>query len=138
MSRHLSMLVWLRITRLRRKHERAAAEILRSWDLSTAQLDTLTRLNTTEGITQGELAERLLVTQGNMTQLLDKLETRGLITRVPDGRTNALFLTEQGRSLLAEVIPAHEQWHSHHTSGLTNEEQRQLLRLLRKLERTMH
>lgn len=138
MKRNLSLLVWRRITRIRRKHERAAGEYLRSWDLSTAQLDILTHLDTTKGITQHEVAEQLLVTKGNITQLLDKLEKRNLLARRPEGRTNALFLTDQGRQILEEVLPAHEQWHSEHTSGLTHEEQIHLLHLLRKLEHTMH
>lgn len=137
MSRTISIFLWIRIARIRRKYERAATEQLRECGLSLAQFDLLTTLSTCEGTTQQALAKQLLVTQGNITQLLDKLEQRGLLTRQQEGRTNCLQITEQGRQLLATVLPAHTTWNAQQFSGLSIEEQRQLLRLLQKLERTM-
>lgn len=137
MRQSISILVWMRIARIRRKYERASAEQLSAWDLSLAQFDLLTALQVSEGITQQELAKHLLVTQGNITQLLDKLEQRGLLVRHQEGRTKCLRLTEQGKQLLAVVVPAHIAWNADQFAGLSPAEQEQLLGLLRKLDHTL-
>jgi DNA-binding MarR family transcriptional regulator len=134
-TRRPAVIAWLHLLRIVRRTERAAAEELRRWDLSYAQFDVIAQLGAAEGITQQELARNLLVTQGNITQLLDKLEARGLVRRCPVGRTNQLVLTDAGRELWAAVVPAHEDWQAARFAGLTREEQRELMLLLGKLER---
>jgi DNA-binding MarR family transcriptional regulator len=86
-------------------------------------------------MTQHELAARLLVTQGNITQLLDRLERRGLLRRCPEGRIKRLALTDQGRRLSAEVVPAQERFQALQFAALSPEEQQRLLALLRTLQR---
>lgn len=137
MTRSISVFVWIRLSRIRRKYERAATEQLRFWNLNLAQFDLLTTLGVSEGITQFDLAKQLLVTQGNITQLLDKLEQCGLLTRHQEGRTKCLMLTEQGRQLLNTVVPAHAAWNAKQFAGLSAVEQKQLLGLLRKLDHSM-
>ncbi len=137
MAHSLSVFIWIRLARIRRKYERAATERLRAWNLSLAQFDALTTLRVSEGMTQLDLAKQLLVTQGNITQLLEKLEQRGLLTRNQEGRTKCLMLTEQGRQLLNELIPTHVSWNEEQFAGLSVVEQKQLLGLLQKLARTM-
>ncbi len=137
MAYSISVFLWIRLARIRRKYERAATERLRSWNLSLAQFDLLTALSISEGTTQFDLAKQLLVTQGNITQLLEKLEQRGLLTRQQEGRTKCLLLTEQGRQLLAELVPTHVAWNAEQFAGLSAIEQKQLLGLLQKLDRTM-
>lgn len=137
MVHSLSVFLWIRLARVRRKYERAAMEELRCWNLSLAQFDVLMTLSVSEGMTQFDLAKRLLVTQGNITQLLDKLEQRGLLTRQQEGRTKCLLLTDQGRQLLTTVLPAHTLWNAEQFAGLSTVEQQQLLMLLRKLDHIM-
>ena len=60
-----------------------------------------------------------------------------MIQRRPEGRTNRLFLTEEGRRVFAEVVPAHENLIDEHLSALSREEQTQLFELLRKLDRAL-
>lgn len=137
MAYSISVFLWIRLARIRRKYERAATERLRSWNLSLAQFDLLTALRVSEGTTQFDLAKQLLVTQGNITQLLEKLEQRGLLTRQQEGRTKCLLLTEQGRQLLSELVPTHVAWNAEQFAGLSTIEQKQLLGLLQKLDHTM-
>jgi DNA-binding MarR family transcriptional regulator len=137
MAYSISVFIWIRLARVRRKYERAATEHLRSWNLNLAQFDLLTALRVSEGMTQLDLAKQLLVTQGNITQLLEKLEQRGLLTRHQEGRTKCLLLTEQGRQLLDTLVPTHVTWNAEQFSSLTAIEQKQLLTLLQKLDRTM-
>src|ERR1043165_7076086 len=106
--RSASLLAWLRLVRVFQKVDRASTESLRCRQLSPAQLDVLAKVSSSEGISQQELANALLVTKGNVCQLLDKMEANGLLERRPDGRINRLFLTDQGRQVHDEVVPTHD------------------------------
>jgi DNA-binding MarR family transcriptional regulator len=128
---------WLRLMRVFQKIDRASGEHLRAWDLSVAQFDVLAHVGASEGMTQQELADSLLVTKGNVCQLLDRMEGRGLILRRQEGRTNRLFLTEEGRRLFEEVVPAHEAMIAGRFSVLSEKEQAQLYELLRKFDRAL-
>ncbi len=119
------------------KVERALDEQMRPFGLSNAQFDVLAHVGAAEGITQRELADSLLVTKGNVAQLLDRMEGRGWILRRREGRTNRLFLTDEGRRLFAEVVPTHETLVDERLSALSREEQQRLHELLRKLDRAL-
>src|SRR5919199_136532 len=84
--RQPGLLAWLRLVRVFQKVDRAATDSLRCRQLSPAQLDVLAKVGSSEGISQQELADALLVTKGNVCQLLDKMEANGLLERRPDGR----------------------------------------------------
>lgn len=129
------VLAWLRLARIFQKIDRATAEHLRTWDISVAQFDVLAQVGAAEGLMQQELADHLLVTKGNISQLLERLERRGLIRRSPDGRAMRLALTEEGRRLVDEVVPRQEHLIAERLSVLCADDQVALLRLLRKLDR---
>ena len=131
------VLAWLRMWRVVQKVERAAAEHLRAYGLNYAQFDVLAHVGAAEGCKQKELGESLLVTKGNVSHLIDQMERRGLISRRQEGRTNRLYLTEEGRRLFEEVVPAHEDLVHQQMSALPEEEQAQLHELLRELDRSL-
>ncbi len=108
---------------------------MRRWGLSVAQFDALVQIGLAEGMTQQQLADSLLVTKGNICQLLGRMEQLGLLTREQDGRANRLYLSARGRELFDEVVPAQEELIARQLDPLDPEEQRQLIRLLRKLDR---
>lgn len=89
-----------------------------------------------EPIAPTTVRERLLITGGAVTQLLDALERRGLIRRVPnkgDRRSVLLEVTPEGRRLRQESEPELNRRDVEWMGGLTVEEQVQLLHLLAKL-----
>ncbi|HEY7782176.1 MAG TPA: MarR family transcriptional regulator [Ktedonobacterales bacterium] len=133
----LPVMTWLRLVRVFQKGEHAAVDHLRHRDLSLAQFDVLAQVGAAEGITQQELADHLLVTKGNVCQLLDRMERAGLVARRQEGRANRLYLTGTGKSLRADVLPAQEDVIARVFSPLSREEQIQLLALLSKLDRAM-
>lgn len=135
-ARRMGVALWARLARIYGRNIRLAEGRLRDEGLSVAQFDVLAHVGAHEGITQQELAQRLLVTQGAITQLLDRLERRGVIRRCPDGRINRLVLTEEGRRLRDSVVPRQEQFQAEQFAALTPDEQRQLLALLGKLQRS--
>jgi DNA-binding MarR family transcriptional regulator len=136
LRRH-SVLGWLRMWRVVQKVERAAGEHLRAHGLNRAQFDVLAHVGAAEGCKQKELGASLLVTKGNVSHLVDHMERRGLISRCQEGRTNRLYLTEEGRQLFEEVVPAHEDLVHQQMSALPEEEQEQLHELVRELDRSL-
>jgi DNA-binding MarR family transcriptional regulator len=135
--RAAGLLAWMRLARVFQKVDRAATESLRWRQLSPAQVDVLAKVGSAEGISQQELANALLVTKGNVCQLLDKMEGTGLLERRPDGRVNRLFLTDQGRQIHDEVVPQHDAMLAGHFKTLSVRDQHELLRLLRQIDRSI-
>ena len=127
----------MRLARIFQKVDRASAEALRPLGVSVAQFDVIAQLGAKEGLTQQELADALLVTKGNISQLLNRMEERGLIRRQQEGRTMRLFLTPSGNDLFATAVPAQEALIAERFAALTPDEQAQLLGLLRKLDQVL-
>lgn len=137
-ARRMGVALWARTARFYNRNMRQSAARLREWDLSVAQFDVLAQIGgheRHERLTQQELAQRLLVTEGNITQLLDKLEERGLISRCREGRIKRLVLTEEGRRLREAVVIGQERFQASQFAALSDDERRTLLRLLSKLQR---
>jgi MarR family transcriptional regulator, organic hydroperoxide resistance regulator len=95
--------VWFRFLRLHNRVSVTMSSRLRAIGLSIPQFDLLSTLSEREGITQSELAERLYVTKGNVSGLVDRLVDAGLVERraiVTDRRSYAMHLTTAGRDLV--------------------------------------
>ena len=135
--RRPAVLAWLRLARVFQKIDTRSERFFRSQGLNTAHFDVLAQVGAARGMTQQELADALLVTKGNISQLLSKLEQVGLITRRQEGRTNCLSLTEQGQALFDKVVPQQEALIADLLMPLSDDEQRELLRLLRKLDQNI-
>jgi DNA-binding MarR family transcriptional regulator len=138
-TRRPAVLAWMRLARVYQKIDRATADHLRAHELSVAQFDVLAQVGAREGLTQKELAAALLVTKGNVCQLLDKMEARGLVERRParTGRGNHLYLTGEGRRLSSTAVPAQEDLIADRFTALSTAEHQQLLTLLRKLDQSL-
>jgi DNA-binding MarR family transcriptional regulator len=126
--------LWLRFARVFHRIDHRLVAQLRARNLSLAQFDVLAQVSASEGLTQQELANRLLVTKGNVCQLLDRMEQSDLLVRRQDGRANRVYLTAGGSRLVREVLPEQEALIASLLSALTSDEQRQLRVLLRTLD----
>lgn len=84
------------------------------------------------------IAERVLITTGSMTSLLDTLEKRGLIQRMPhpdDRRKLLVDITPDAQAILDELLPSlHAREHQVISSALSTKEQRELLHLIAKIQ----
>lgn len=134
--RDSAVLAWLRMARIVGRTHREAGEWLKSRGISNAQFDVIAQIGSSAGLTQQELAEKLFVTQGNVCQLLNGLEVKGLVERKRQGRKNHLFLSDAGQELAGQVVPEHELWQAMRLDALEESEQAELLRLLRKVDRS--
>ncbi|MED1795578.1 MarR family transcriptional regulator [Brevibacillus centrosporus] len=85
-----------------------------------------------------QIGEKILISSGNITYVVDKLEKKQLLIRKPcleDRRVIYAELTEKGNQLLADIFPSHKTAIERAVSGLTPEEQKQAIQLLKKLGR---
>ena len=108
--REIAVTAWLQLVRTFCKVHRRMEAVFSGHGLTAPQFDVLASLRGNEGITQQELAGRLLVSKGNITFILERMERAGWVERRPDrrdGRTNRLYLTDGGADLLADVLPDH-------------------------------
>lgn len=76
-------------------------------EIKPPHLDIMINLYRREGISQQELARKLLVGRSNMSMLLPQLEARGLIERRADARDKRvlrLHLTDEGKSITEQAM----------------------------------
>ena len=84
------------------------------------------------------IAERVLITTGSMTSVLDTLEKRGLIQRMPhpdDRRKLLVDITPDAQAILDELLPSlHARERDVISTALSTKEQRELLQLIAKVQ----
>jgi DNA-binding MarR family transcriptional regulator len=84
------------------------------------------------------IADRLLITTGSVTSLLDNLEKRGLIRRLPhpqDRRKLLIDITPAAQTIVDKLLPSlHAREREVISSALSTDEQRELLALIAKVQ----
>lgn len=128
--------IWELLLELSRTHlrERLAVTIA-AFDLSLPQAQALQVLEPGRAVPMRDLAARLRCDASNITGIVDRLEARGLVERRPapgDRRVKALVVTDKGVALRASLV---ERLHRvpPALAGISTEEQRTLLDLLRRI-----
>ena len=99
-------------------------------------LAALRRAGAPYELTPTELTRQQMVTSGGMTAMLDRLERRGLVERIPnpnDRRGSLVRLTTDGRRTVEAAMASHAETEQAIVAALTARERDQLSDLLRKL-----
>lgn len=84
----------------------------------------------------GDLQQKILVTSGGMTYLVDRLAAKGLVTRESfpgDKRARYAVLTAEGSALIRRIFPAHARRLARLLDALSPKEQKRVTELLRTL-----
>jgi len=105
--------LWLRLLRTTKRVESDLREFLREdHDTTLPRFDVLATLDREEnGLKMSELSRRLLVSNGNVTGIVERLVVDGLVMRVPiddDKRAMRVRLTPNGKSMFADMANGHE------------------------------
>ena len=136
---HEALRLWLRLFTCSTMVEREiGAALKREFGSTLPRFDLLAQLDRApDGMRLGELSERLLVTGGNVTWLVNSLEAERLVERrrVPDdGRAWVVGLTPEGRRAFHAMAQAHARWIAGLFGGLSSRERRHLHSLLGSLK----
>ncbi|OCC15564.1 Transcriptional regulator, MarR family [Dissulfuribacter thermophilus] len=112
------------------------ASVVRGSGLSAPQIHTIEVLGNHPRLRMKELAEKIGVTTGTMTVMIDRLEAKGLVERKPhpdDRRSYVVDLTEKGQKSFKEHHDLHIKLTEDIASPLTNEEIAALINGLEKI-----
>jgi len=107
--------LWLRLFATANQVEAELARRLRAeFAMTLPRFDLMAQLaKAGEGVTLGELSRRLMVTNGNVTGLVDRLVEDGLVERKvrrADRRSAMVRLTEEGAERFAAMAKVHRGW----------------------------
>lgn len=114
-------------------------EALEPVGLSPHEFRALATIESTENPRVGIVAQALRITPRSATEVVDSLETAGLVVREPDPtdrRAVIVVLTARGHEVLAQGQHARSLSHEQHLSGLSDAERDQLAALLRRVIET--
>jgi DNA-binding MarR family transcriptional regulator len=121
--------------RLWRASHVRAADVLASVGLTPALFGLLNVIGAREGAIQQELGAAMGIDRTTMVALIDQLESAGLAKRRPsekDRRAREVVITPKGRRLLVRARRMIAQTEDDVLAGLTVEQRRDLLSLLRR------
>ncbi|WP_433192438.1 MarR family winged helix-turn-helix transcriptional regulator [Nocardia sp. CA-107356] len=133
------MAVFGRLTRLSQVVGAELRKTFAAHGLDAASFDvlaTLRRSDPPHRLTPTELMRSAMITSGGITQRLDRLEERGLVTRTRsehDGRGVHVTLTEAGRELIDAALPDHVATEARLLEPLTPAQRKQVAAALRTL-----
>ena len=130
--------LWLRILRASRAIEGELRERLRvTYGITMPQFDVMAALYRRTpaermggGMTMTELSRYLMVSNGNVTGIIDRLVTDGLVARkasADDRRAILVELTARGVERFAEMASVHEGWVDELLTGFTKAEAEELI-----------
>ncbi len=128
--------LWISLARSYSTFARAVACKVTGYDLTVPQFGVLEALHHLGPLTLGDLADKLLVTGGNVTYVMDRLEEQGLVVRErmgTDRRVVHAHLTAEGRKRIESAFPEHTRFVCGLADHLDPEEQNELRALLKKL-----
>lgn len=137
-KRRLKM--WIRLLGVTRAGESHLREFLRvNHDTTLPRFDVMAALfRSKEPVTMSALSRMLLVSNGNATAVVDRLEADGLVRRVPsesDRRTIHVALTEAGRTRFEHLAAEHEREVNALYSNLSEEDIDTLTGILKRMRK---
>lgn len=128
---------WLRLMSCEMVIEQRLRTMFRQdFSVTLPQFDVLSELERSgEPMTMSELSRELMVSNGNVTGVIDRLEKNEMVTRTRaehDRRVQYIELTEKGRGEWAAMAESHERWLNDMLSDMSTKDMTDLQNLLLK------
>ena len=137
MSKNLSILINKIANQLKRKMDK---EMNENYNLTKTQSLVLSYINSNKEIYQKDIEKRFSIRRSTATEILNLMEKRNLIKRIPskiDKRLNNIEITEEGIKLEKVGKEKIKELEKHMIKSLTKEEKKELIRLLEKVEQNL-
>lgn len=138
-----AMQVWSRVHRVAALFDAQRRRAFSQSELDGWEFDVLAALRKAgpeAKLTPGELLRLTHVTSGTMTNRIERLRTRGLLTREADAqdrRSVVISLTEDGRQRVDRAIESLVTWEEELLTSFTPEQRRELAQLLRTAQQLL-
>jgi DNA-binding MarR family transcriptional regulator len=133
--------LWLRLLKCSNMVEsRVRGRLREEFDTTLPRFDMLAQLDASDsdqGLTMGELSRRLMVTNGNLTGLTERLVKERLVSRSvspDDRRSQRVRLTANGRRAFQQMAANHRGWIEEMFAELKHGEVAELYRLIGRLK----
>jgi MarR family transcriptional regulator, transcriptional regulator for hemolysin len=111
-------------------------KVLKPHGVTVQQFEVMRVLMTSSGITAAQLVEYIISDSSTMMVILNRLESKNLITRKPDEtdrRTKLIYLTKLGQNLVKNLMSLAEQYNSEIQKCCSDKELKTIRQVLSKL-----
>jgi len=130
-ERKARLRLWIRLLRASRFIEGVTRERFKvQFNMTLPRFDVMAALyRQPDGMLMSEIARFLIVSNGNVTGIVDRLVVEGFVARSQrngDRRTSFITLTRRGRAAFAAMATAHEHWINELLSGVSARDAEQL------------
>ncbi len=137
-----SLRTWLRLLSCETVIEQQLRTLLRqNFSVTLPQFDVLSELERAgDPLTMSQLSKELMVSNGNVTGVIDRLEKTGFVKRMRaehDRRIQFIELTAKGRKEFNRMASRHERWVAELLSELSTTDMNQLQDLLLKARQSV-
>lgn len=132
----LALSTWVKLARAFSSFNKKSDESIRSLGLTQSQFAVIEMLGHLGQLKVGEISNKMLISGGNITLVLDNLESLGYIERIhckEDRRAVNVVLTSKGNEIFQNKFKTHAENITQYMNVLTPEEQKNLGELLKKL-----
>jgi DNA-binding MarR family transcriptional regulator len=131
-----SLRLWLHLIKCSKAVESmVGGQLRRAHGQSLTRFDVLSQLDRFDDkrATVGDLARHMLVSSGNITALLDRMEDEGLVERRAspnDRRSQQVVMTRKGGKLFEAMVRDHARWVNKALSDISGRDKERLIDLL--------
>lgn len=130
--------LWIRLVANSNIIEKEIRNLFRSeFGVTLPRFDLMSALYREQGgLTMGELSKKMLVSNGNVTGIVERLQKEGLVKRwaLPtDRRIYSVGLTPKGRTDFKVMADRHKEWVADILGGLNDEELEPLINQMDRL-----
>ncbi|KPH75209.1 MULTISPECIES: MarR family winged helix-turn-helix transcriptional regulator [Bacillaceae] len=136
MSENLSLKAFVVLLKANKTLAELIKKDISSHGMRTSDFTVLEALYHKGQQTIKQITQSVLINTGSITYVIDKLEKKGLLERTPckdDRRVVYIQLTDQGIKLMEEIFPLHQQVIENVFEGVTNEEKKIVIDVLKRV-----
>lgn len=112
-TKKVSSGTWERLSQCYQLTQKRCRDALRGTGLTQPQFLVLTQIAEEEGIPLTRIGENMLVTGGNITGIVDRLEREGLVKRKRDREDRRIiraYFTTKGKKLYEQALPSYDRF----------------------------
>jgi len=136
MNENLSLKAFVVLLKANKTLEEVIINDIRGYGMRTSDFTILEALYHKGKQTIRQISEAVLIKTGSITYVIDKLENKGFIERIPckdDRRVVYIQLTAKGKEVMDEIFPQHQKLIEELFEDVTDEEKSVLIGILKRV-----